>query len=143
MLLYATSNFRSIGCFLILIFHVNWYMHYTVHNASMMFVYGEQMLWQWVGTTPIIVDAFFTIRLVCALFYSLLLVVVLKILVVYIGCYFYFSGLLLSYNFLRNEAKLNEIRANTFVENIKLFGKQLLHRYIRYVSTVADGIPKI
>lgn len=48
-------------------------MHYTVHNASMMFVYGEQMLWQWVGTTPILVDAFFTIRLAYA-FQSLLLI---------------------------------------------------------------------
>lgn len=41
------------------------------------------------------------------------------------------SGLLLSYNFLRNNSKIQEIQENSFVQNIKLFGKQFVHRYIR------------
>ena len=45
----------------------------------------------------------------------------------------YISGLLLSYNFLRNEAKIKEIQNNNFLQNVKLFGKQLLHRYLRWV----------
>lgn len=55
---------RSIGCFLVLIFHVYWFNHFAVHNLTMTFSYGEQVLWHWIGATPIIVDVFFTIRLV-------------------------------------------------------------------------------
>lgn len=95
---------RSIGCFLILLFHIYWFNHFSVHNVTMTFSYGEQALFQWISATPIIVDVFFTI-----------------------------SGLLLSYNFLRNQSKLEEIRTNTLTQNLKLMGKQLLNRYIRYV----------
>lgn len=87
---------------MILLFHMNWYMHYTAHNPSMIFAYGEQASWQWVTALPIIVDVFFTI-----------------------------SGLLLSYNFLRNQTKVYEIKTNSLWQNLKLFGKQILHRYIR------------
>lgn len=87
---------------MILIFHMGWYMHFTVDNPAMMFAYGETPLWQWVSTIPIIVDVFFTI-----------------------------SGLLLSYNFLRNQSKIREIQENTFWQNAKLFVKQLIHRYVR------------
>lgn len=54
--------FRSIGCFLILLFHIYWFNHFTVHNVTMTFSYGEQPLFQWISATPIIVDVFFTIR---------------------------------------------------------------------------------
>lgn len=117
-------NYRSVGCFLILIFHMNWYMHFSVHNQAMMFAYGEQTLWQWVGTTPIIVDVFFTIRWVQKRnshdqqWRSIIL-------------FIFRSGLLLSYNFLRNESKIREIQLNGVWANLKLFGKQLLHRYMR------------
>ncbi|XP_055322371.1 O-acyltransferase like protein-like [Sitodiplosis mosellana] len=96
------DGLKSIGCFLILMFHVYWFNHFTVHNVTMTFSYGEQTLWQWVSATPIIVDVFFTI-----------------------------SGLLLTYNFLRNQSKQDEIRNNSLMQNVKLFGKQLLNRYIR------------
>lgn len=44
---------------------------------------------------------------------------------------FNFSGLLLGYNFLCNQSKIDEIKNNTIMQNVKLFGKQLLNRYIR------------
>ena len=42
-----------------------------------------------------------------------------------------FSGLLITYNFLCNQSKLDEIKNNSLWQNVKLFSKQLLHRYIR------------
>jgi hypothetical protein len=41
------------------------------------------------------------------------------------------SGFLVTYNFLRNEKRMTEIKENSFVKNAKLFGKLLMHRYIR------------
>ncbi|XP_055307399.1 uncharacterized protein LOC129571608, partial [Sitodiplosis mosellana] len=96
------DGLKSFGCFSIVLFHIFWFNHFTVHNATMMFSYGEQDLWQWVMTTFIVLEVFFTI-----------------------------SGLLLTYNFLCNQSKLDEIKNNNLLQNVKLFGKQLLHRYIR------------
>ncbi|XP_055312462.1 O-acyltransferase like protein-like [Sitodiplosis mosellana] len=96
------DGLKSIACFSAVILHVYWYNHFTVHNAAMMFSYGEQPLWQWVMTASTIIDVFFTI-----------------------------SGLLLTYNFLLNQSKLNEIKNNNLLQNLKLFGKQMLNRYIR------------
>ncbi|KAG4070645.1 hypothetical protein HA402_013565 [Bradysia odoriphaga] len=59
----TVNGLKSIGCFLILIFHMNWFSHFSVHNPVMLFAYGEQPFYQWVSTTPLIVDIFFTIRL--------------------------------------------------------------------------------
>lgn len=80
----------------------------------MTFSYGEQALFQWISATPIIVDVFFSI-----------------------------SGLLLSYNFLRNQSKLEEIRSNTLTQNLKLMGKQLLNRYIRCVVKLETIQPSV
>lgn len=117
---------RSIGCLVLVVFHVFWFNNFTVHNATMTFSYGEQTPWQWVSTSPIIVDVFFTIRFVICVRFSVT------------NAYFsnkfysiYFSGLLLTYNFLRNQSKLDEIKNNNIWQNVKLFVKQLLHRYIR------------
>lgn len=43
------------------------------------------------------------------------------------------SGLLLVYNFLRNENKRKTIGLNGFWANAKYFAEHVLHRYIRYV----------
>ncbi|XP_037032707.1 nose resistant to fluoxetine protein 6-like isoform X2 [Bradysia coprophila] len=98
----TVNGLKSIGCFLILIFHMNWFSHFSVHNPVMLFAYGEQPFYQWASTTPLIVDIFFTI-----------------------------SGLLLSYNFLRNQKTLSTIRENSFWQNCKFFVKQIMHRYLR------------
>lgn len=56
------NAFKSIGCFLILNFHLIWFSYYTVNNAAEVFVLGEQLKWQWLSTAPLIVDIFFAIR---------------------------------------------------------------------------------
>uniref|UniRef100_A0A182P9W7 Nose resistant-to-fluoxetine protein N-terminal domain-containing protein n=1 Tax=Anopheles epiroticus TaxID=199890 RepID=A0A182P9W7_9DIPT len=93
---------KSICCFLILCFHMQWYTFYTVHNPSVMLHYAEQIRFQLVSNAPLLVDVFFAI-----------------------------SGFLLSYNFIRNRSKVQEVKANTMWENGKLYGKMLLHRYLR------------
>ncbi|XP_050073832.1 nose resistant to fluoxetine protein 6-like [Anopheles maculipalpis] len=93
---------KSICCFLILCFHMQWYTFYTVHNPSVMLHYAEQIRFQLVSNAPLLVDVFFAI-----------------------------SGFLLSYNFIRNRSKVQEVKANTLWENGKLYGKMLLHRYLR------------
>uniref|UniRef100_A0ABK8FMC8 Nose resistant-to-fluoxetine protein N-terminal domain-containing protein n=2 Tax=Anopheles gambiae TaxID=7165 RepID=A0ABK8FMC8_ANOGA len=93
---------KSICCFLILCFHMQWYTFYTVHNPSVMLHYAEQIRFQLVSNAPLLVDVFFAI-----------------------------SGFLLSYNFIRNRSKVQEVKANTVWENGKLYGKMLLHRYLR------------
>uniref|UniRef100_A0AAG5D623 Nose resistant-to-fluoxetine protein N-terminal domain-containing protein n=1 Tax=Anopheles atroparvus TaxID=41427 RepID=A0AAG5D623_ANOAO len=93
---------KSICCFLILCFHMQWYTFYTVHNPSVMLHYAEQVRFQLVSNAPLLVDVFFAI-----------------------------SGFLLSYNFIRNRAKVQEVKANSGWENGKLYGKMLLHRYLR------------
>ncbi|XP_053664440.1 nose resistant to fluoxetine protein 6 [Anopheles marshallii] len=93
---------KSICCFLILCFHMQWYTFYTVHNPSVMLHYAEQIRYQLVSNAPLLVDVFFAI-----------------------------SGFLLSYNFIRNRSKVQEVKANTLWENGKLYGKMLLHRYLR------------
>ncbi|KAJ6613713.1 hypothetical protein Bhyg_17720, partial [Pseudolycoriella hygida] len=55
------NGLKSIGCFLILIFHMNWFSHFSLHNPVMMFAYGEKPIYQWLSTTPLLVDTFFTI----------------------------------------------------------------------------------
>ncbi|XP_053674198.1 nose resistant to fluoxetine protein 6-like [Anopheles nili] len=96
------SGMKSICCFLILCFHMQWYTFYTVHNPSVMLHYAEQAHFQLVSNAPLLVDVFFAI-----------------------------SGFLLSYNFIRNRSKVHEVKANSLWENGKLYGKMLLHRYLR------------
>ncbi|XP_052873848.1 nose resistant to fluoxetine protein 6-like [Anopheles cruzii] len=93
---------KSICCFLILCFHMQWYTFYTVHNPSVMFHYAEQIRYQLVSNAPLLVDVFFAI-----------------------------SGFLLSYNFIRNRSKVQEVKANSLWQNGRLYGRMLLHRYLR------------
>ena len=64
MLMFTLIYCRSIGCLVVVIFHLFSFNHFTVHNIAMEFSYGEQTLWQWVSTAHIFVDVFFTIRFV-------------------------------------------------------------------------------
>lgn len=98
----TVNAFKSIGCLIILNFHLPWYSLFTINNGAELFVLGEQLQWSWLGTAPIIVDIFFAI-----------------------------SGLLLAYNFLRNEKRVAEIRGNSLWANMRLYGKQFVHRYLR------------
>ncbi|KAH8339961.1 hypothetical protein KR067_003820 [Drosophila pandora] len=96
------NGLRSICAFWILIFHVVWYMYFTVHNKTVLISYAEKALFQYVSTAPLLVDVFFTI-----------------------------SGFLQTYNFLRNAKQLVAVRGNGLWGNVKLFGKLLFHRYLR------------
>lgn len=42
-----------------------------------------------------------------------------------------YSGLLLSYNFLKNHGNISTIQQNNLWQNCKFFFKQVLHRYLR------------
>lgn len=101
----AVDGFRSIACIIVLTFHSCFFGHFAIENGTTMFSISEQFHWQFIMAAPFYVDAFFTI-----------------------------SGFLLTYNFLRNQKRVDEIRCNSFNNNLKLFGKQLLSRYLRYFS---------
>lgn len=51
---------------------------------------------------------------------------------------FLYSGLLLSYNFLRNQGNISLIRQNTLWQNFKFFTKQILHRYLRFENVFSS-----
>ncbi|XP_055608039.1 uncharacterized protein LOC129755528 [Uranotaenia lowii] len=93
---------KSICCFLILCFHMQWYTFFTINNSGVMFHYAEQIRYQLVTNAPLLVDGFFAI-----------------------------SGFLVTYNFIRNRGKLDEIRANGIWANAKMYWKMVLHRYLR------------
>ncbi|XP_055629857.1 nose resistant to fluoxetine protein 6-like [Toxorhynchites rutilus septentrionalis] len=105
---------KSISCFLILCFHMQWYTFFAIHNSAVMFHYAEQIRYQLVSNAPLLVDVFFAI-----------------------------SGFLVTYNFIRNQGKLQEILANGYWQNVKLYGKMVLHRYLRlsplYLMVTAVG----
>uniref|UniRef100_A0A8D8I3H0 Nose resistant to fluoxetine protein 6 n=1 Tax=Culex pipiens TaxID=7175 RepID=A0A8D8I3H0_CULPI len=106
---------KSISCFLILCFHMQWYTFFSIHNSGVMFHYAEQIRYQLVSNAPLLVDVFFAI-----------------------------SGFLVAYNFVRNRDKVQEIKANGGWQNAKLYGKMLLHRYLRLsplyllISTIGE-----
>ncbi|GAB0087065.1 Acyltransferase 3 domain [Sergentomyia squamirostris] len=50
------------------------------------------------------------------------------------------SGLLLSYNFLRNIKLQDKIKGNTFIDNCKLYLSLILHRYLRLAPVVLVSI---
>lgn len=47
-----------------------------------------------------------------------------------VDCFFTMSGFLAAYNFLKS-SRVQEIQNNSLLQNIKLYGKMLLQRYIR------------
>ncbi|KAH8343231.1 hypothetical protein KR059_007193 [Drosophila kikkawai] len=96
------NGLRSVCAIWIMVFHVVWFMYFTVHNKTVLISYAEQAFFQYVSSAPLLVDVFFTI-----------------------------SGFLQTYNFLRNSQQLETVRRNGFVQNLKLFGKLLFHRYLR------------
>jgi peptidoglycan/LPS O-acetylase OafA/YrhL len=96
------GGLKTISCYLILTFHMLWFSYYTIDNRGIMFHYAEQVQFQVIANAPLLVDMFFVI-----------------------------SGFLVTYNFLRNKLRMDEIKNNSFRHNAKLFGKLLLHRYIR------------
>ncbi|EDW34984.1 GL20075 [Drosophila persimilis] len=96
------NGLRSACAIGILIFHVVWYMYFTVHNKVVLLSYAEKAFFQYVSSAPLLVDVFFTI-----------------------------SGFLQTYNFMRNAKQMESVRRNGLWGNAKLFGKLLFHRYLR------------
>lgn len=56
------NGLRSVCAVGILIFHVMWFMYFTVHNKATLLAYGEQIFFQYISSAPLLVDVFFTIR---------------------------------------------------------------------------------
>lgn len=56
------NGLRSVCAIWILIFHVVWFMYFTVHNKTELISYAEQIFFQYVSSAPLLVDVFFTIR---------------------------------------------------------------------------------
>ena len=81
---------------------MQWYTFFTLHNSSVMFHYAEQIEWQLISNAPLLVDVFFTI-----------------------------SGFLVAYNFIRNKDRMKKIKQNGFLQNARLYGRLVLHRYLR------------
>lgn len=96
------NGLRSVSCLWIMLFHVIWYMYFTVDNKTFLISLGERAFFQYVSTAPLLVDVFFTI-----------------------------SGFLSVYNFIRNEKNLQRVANSGFVDNCKAFGRMVLHRYLR------------
>lgn len=96
------NGIKSISCFLILSFHMFWFSFYVTSNPGVLFHFSEKVRFQWIANAALMVDSFFCI-----------------------------SGFLVTYNFLRNDKQMEEIKNSSIMQNIKLFGKLLLHRFIR------------
>lgn len=96
------NGLRSVCAILILVFHVFWYMYFTVQNKTTLISYAEQAFFQYISSAPLLVDVFFTI-----------------------------SGFLQTYNFIRNTKQMDAVRQNGLLANAKLYGKLLFHRYLR------------
>ena len=47
-----------------------------------------------------------------------------------VDCFFAMSGFLAAHNFLKS-SRIQEVQNNSLLQNIKLYGKMLLQRYIR------------
>lgn len=56
------NGLRSVCAIWIMIFHVVWFMYFTVHNKTVLISYAEQAFFQYVSSAPLLVDVFFTIR---------------------------------------------------------------------------------
>lgn len=56
------NGLRSVCALWIQVFHVMWYMYFTVHNKTFLISYAEKTFFQYVSSSPILVDVFFTIR---------------------------------------------------------------------------------
>lgn len=56
------NGLRSVCAVWILVFHVMWYMYFTVHNKTFLISYAEKLFFQYVSSAPVLVDVFFTIR---------------------------------------------------------------------------------
>ncbi|XP_011191649.1 nose resistant to fluoxetine protein 6 [Zeugodacus cucurbitae] len=105
----SNSNFvdviagvRTCICLWISTFHVYYYSIFALSNMPVVFAAMGNFLNQPLSQAIFFVDIFFVI-----------------------------SAILLVYNFLSSESRLEKIRQNDFVQNSKLFGKLLLHRYLR------------
>jgi peptidoglycan/LPS O-acetylase OafA/YrhL len=94
---------RSIACFVLLVYHSKWFGFLNTKHQAEMFRLTEAPEHQWVVNGPLMVDIFFGI-----------------------------SGFLMSYRFLENERQMEQIRAASFGKNVRLFGKMVLQRYLRY-----------
>ncbi|GAB0099543.1 Acyltransferase 3 domain [Sergentomyia squamirostris] len=53
-----------------------------------------------------------------------------------VDIFFMISGLLVAYNFLRQQGLHRQIRVNSFTENIKLYFRFIIHRYFRLAPVV-------
>lgn len=56
------NGLRSICALWILVFHVMWYMYFTVNNKTFLISYAEKVFFQYVSSAPVLVDVFFTVR---------------------------------------------------------------------------------
>lgn len=93
---------RSIACFWILAFHAFWFIQFAVDNKATGYTHSEKLVFQGIANAAVLVDVFFSI-----------------------------SGFLLAHNFLKNVRQMNEIKNNSFIKNVIMFGKLVLQRYIR------------
>lgn len=96
------NGLRSVCAIWIMLFHVMWFMYFTVNNKTFLISYAERVFFQYVSSAPLLVDVFFTI-----------------------------SGFLQTYNFMRNTKQIEIIRKSSLAENTKQFSKLLFHRYLR------------
>ncbi|XP_067634111.1 uncharacterized protein [Eurosta solidaginis] len=103
----AIAGVRTIICLWVSTFHVYYYSVFALSNAPMMFAVLGNFLNQ-----PLLQAVFF------------------------VDVFFVMSALLLVYNFLSTETRLKEIRQNNFLQNMKLFVKLVLHRYLRLTPMV-------
>lgn len=56
------NGLRSVSAIWIVLFHVTWYMYFTVNNKAFLISYAERIFFQYVSSAPLLVDVFFTIR---------------------------------------------------------------------------------
>ncbi|XP_059609998.1 O-acyltransferase like protein-like [Phlebotomus argentipes] len=107
----AIAGVRSVVCLWIVLFHILYYgLHYS-ESASLFLANSQGLLYQVIWSAVIYVDVFFAL-----------------------------SAFLLVYNFLGNIELQNEIQGSNLGANVVLFGKHVLHRYVRLTPALLATI---
>ncbi|XP_075165922.1 nose resistant to fluoxetine protein 6-like [Haematobia irritans] len=98
----SMAGLRCIICMWITVFHVYYYSLFTMSNTPFIFAKLEEFILQ-----PVMQACF------------------------YVDVFFVMSSFLLVFNFLSNEKQLRKIRSGTWWENLKIFLKSIMQRYMR------------
>lgn len=125
----SISGLRSISCFLIAITHVCTFSHFKLFNKVSYLDQAETFLGLLLLNAALLVDGY-----VNEMIHTPIFVCHLN------SSFFVISGYLFASNLLRDCERVNKIKSNNLLQNIKLYGKLMLQRYIRLTPVYVVSI---